>query len=103
MLKAFCYIEIVIKFDRSTVRWDYEPMLCKDYKETGYCGFGDTCKFMHDRSDYKHGWQMDKEFDAGEYEESDEEKYAISDDDDLPRKCGICRGNFKVGICLSLY
>jgi len=80
---------------RSTVRWDYEPMLCKDYKETGYCGFGDTCKFMHDRSDYKHGWQMDKEFDAGEYEESDEEKYAISDDDDLPRKCGICRGNFK--------
>ena len=78
-------------------------MLCKDYKETGYCGFGDTCKFMHDRSDYKHGWQMDKEFDAGEYEESGEEKYAISDDDDLPRKCGICRGNFKVGICLSLY
>ena len=35
---------------RSTVRWDYEPMLCKDFKETGYCGFGDTCKFMHDRS-----------------------------------------------------
>ena len=103
LLKAFCYIEIVIKFDRSTVRWDYEPMLCKDYKETGYCGFGDTCKFMHDRSDYKHGWQMDKEFDAGEYEESDEEKYAISDDDDLPRKCGICRGNFKVGICFPLY
>jgi len=80
---------------RSTVRWDYEPMLCKDYKETGYCGFGDTCKFMHDRSDYKHGWQMDKEFEEGNYEESDEEKYVVSDDDDLPHKCGICRNEFK--------
>ena len=79
---------------RSTVRWDYEPRLCKDYKETGYCGFGDTCKFMHDRSDYKHGWQMDKEFEAGDFEESDEEKYAISDEDDLPHKCGICRNKF---------
>ena len=79
---------------RSTVRWDYEPMLCKDFKETGYCGFGDTCKFMHDRSDYKHGWQMDKEFEEGNYAESDDEKYVVSDDDELPHKCGICRGQF---------
>jgi len=79
---------------RSTVRWDYEPMLCKDFKETGYCGFGDTCKFMHDRSDYKHGWQMDKEFEAGEYEESDEEKYVVSDDEEFPKKCGVCRKVF---------
>jgi RING finger protein 113A len=51
---------------------DYQPDVCKDYKgeleplvgrgleslttffflcciETGYCGFGDTCKFLHDR------------------------------------------------------
>ena len=69
-------------------------MICKDFKETGYCGFGDTCKFMHDRSDYKHGWQMDKEFEAGEYEESDEEKYVVSDDDEFPKKCGVCRKNF---------
>ena len=69
-------------------------MLCKDFKETGYCGFGDTCKFMHDRSDYKHGWQMDKEFEAGEYEESDEEKYVVSDDEEFPKKCGVCRKIF---------
>ncbi len=25
---------------RATVRWDYQPDLCKDYKETGFCGFG---------------------------------------------------------------
>lgn len=25
---------------RTTVRWDYQPDICKDYKETGFCGFG---------------------------------------------------------------
>lgn len=25
---------------RATVRWDYQPDICKDYKETGFCGFG---------------------------------------------------------------
>ena len=34
---------------------DYNPSLCKDYKETGYCGYGDSCKFVHDRGDYKSG------------------------------------------------
>lgn len=28
------------QFLRSTVRWDYQPDICKDYKETGFCGFG---------------------------------------------------------------
>lgn len=26
---------------RSSVRFDYQPDICKDYKETGYCGYGD--------------------------------------------------------------
>ena len=34
---------------------------------------------------------MDKEFEEGNFEESDEEKYVVSDDDDLPHKCGICK------------
>ena len=28
-------------------------------KETGYCGYGDTCIYLHDRSDYKSGFQWD--------------------------------------------
>ncbi|MCO5584136.1 hypothetical protein L7F22_038058 [Adiantum nelumboides] len=47
---------------RWSVRFDYQPDICKDYKETGYCGYGDACKFMHDRGDYKSGWQMDREW-----------------------------------------
>ena len=32
---------------RVTSRFDYQPDVCKDYKDTGFCGFGDTCIFMH--------------------------------------------------------
>ena len=82
---------------RSTVRWDYQPDICKDYKETGFCTFGDSCKFLHDRSDYKHGWQIEREVAEGRYgaSEDDPGKYEISDsDDELPFKCFICKESF---------
>ncbi len=50
-------------FLRTTSRFDYQPDICKDYKETGFCGYGDSCKFLHDRGDYKSGWQMEMEWD----------------------------------------
>lgn len=88
---------------RATVRWDYQPDVCKDYKETGFCGFGDSCKFMHDRSDYKHGWQLEQEWEKqhggvkerkfGQFEEEkkkrgrrNEEELGDSEDDDDPNK-----------------
>ena len=52
---------------RRTIRWDYEPCICKDWNETGFCGFGDSCKFLHDRTDYKHGWQLDREVEDGRH------------------------------------
>uniref|UniRef100_A0A1B6KJG9 RING finger protein 113A n=1 Tax=Graphocephala atropunctata TaxID=36148 RepID=A0A1B6KJG9_9HEMI len=80
---------------RSTVRWDYQPDICKDFKETGYCGFGDSCKFLHDRSDYKFGWQIETDAAAGVVDDEDDSKYEINDDDDnLPFKCFICRNSF---------
>lgn len=41
---------------------DFAPDVCKDYKQTGFCGFGDSCKFLHAREDYAAGWQLDKEW-----------------------------------------
>lgn len=86
---------------RATVRWDYQPDICKDYKETGFCGFGDSCKFLHDRSDYKHGWQLEQEHTAtsshacDDSDDGDDSKYEIhSDDEDLPFRCFICRESF---------
>jgi len=94
---------------RATVRWDYQPDICKDYKETGFCGFGDSCKFLHDRSDYKHGWQLEQDWEKehginkpnerdewrkkkrrkrgqDDNENEDEEEKEDSGDDDDPNK-----------------
>lgn len=84
---------------RATVRWDYQPDICKDFKETGFCGFGDSCKFLHDRSDYKAGWQLEQEHSAAGMRDvesdGDEGKYEIhSDEESLPFKCFICRKSF---------
>ncbi len=45
---------------KRTVVFDYQPNVCKDYKETGFCGFGDSCLYLHDRGDYASGWQQEK-------------------------------------------
>ncbi|KAL3819599.1 hypothetical protein ACJIZ3_005504 [Penstemon smallii] len=93
---------------RVSARFDYQPDICKDYKETGYCGYGDSCKFMHDRGDYKSGWQLEKDWDEKEKErkrkmalrllDDDEEGGSeLSEDDDedaLPFACFICREPF---------
>ncbi|KAF5811515.1 putative transcription factor C3H family [Helianthus annuus] len=92
---------------RVSARFDYQPDICKDYKETGYCGYGDSCKFMHDRGDYKSGWQMEQEWDEAEKarkrklamkgDDDDDEDDDQEDDDDedgLPFACFICRQPF---------
>lgn len=90
---------------------DFAPDVCKDYKQTGFCGFGDSCKFLHAREDYKQGWQLDKEWenvtkgkkvtggtkiasanrDAGE-EDSDDDDAAL---EGIPFACIICRESYK--------
>ncbi|KAF8629159.1 hypothetical protein AX17_005744 [Amanita inopinata Kibby_2008] len=72
---------------------DYQPDVCKDYKETGYCGFGDTCKFLHDRGTYLAGWQLDK---LAENAKKQVEDVSDSDDSDadIPFACLICRKHY---------
>merc|ERR1712224_761708 len=45
---------------RTTCRFDYQPDICKDYKETGFCGFGDSCIYLHDRGNTLAGWQLEQ-------------------------------------------
>lgn len=83
------------------------------WQETGFCGYGDNCKFLHDRGDYKSGWQIDRDWEAqqkakaealqkqmleggvlnsdGEEEDGEENK----EDDGLPWACFICRKPFE--------
>ncbi|WVN84896.1 pre-mRNA-splicing factor CWC24 [Cryptococcus depauperatus CBS 7841] len=74
---------------RTITLMDYQPDVCKDYKETGFCGYGDSCKFLHDRGDYLAGWQLDKlaPEEQGQVQEVDEEE-------DVPFACLICRKPF---------
>eukprot|EP01029_Cantina_marsupialis_P022031 TRINITY_DN5350_c0_g1_i1.p1 TRINITY_DN5350_c0_g1~~TRINITY_DN5350_c0_g1_i1.p1 ORF type:complete len:396 (+),score=120.18 TRINITY_DN5350_c0_g1_i1:128-1189(+) len=95
---------------RTTCRFDYQKDLCKDYYETGYCVFGDTCKFLHDRSDSKSGWELDQEWEDAQKKrdeaikegrdpdeaENDNPYFLGSDDEDedFPFACYICRDEF---------
>eukprot|EP00123_Amoebidium_parasiticum_P017158 comp23734_c0_seq1/m.40937 comp23734_c0_seq1/g.40937 ORF comp23734_c0_seq1/g.40937 comp23734_c0_seq1/m.40937 type:complete len:277 (-) comp23734_c0_seq1:172-1002(-) len=79
---------------RATSRFDYQPDICKDYKETGYCGFGDNCKFLHDRSDYKSGWQLEREWEAGQYAKKEDMTVEEEEEEEIPFACYICREPF---------
>lgn len=100
---------------RMTYVMDFKPDICKDYKDTGYCGYGDACKFVHDRGDYKQGWQLDKDWEQKLQEQkekqaelermekalnSDGEEVDLNADDDeeedetfdgsIPGECQMC-------------
>ncbi|KAA8907454.1 hypothetical protein FN846DRAFT_697481 [Sphaerosporella brunnea] len=85
---------------------DYAPDVCKDYKLTGFCGFGDTCKFLHAREDYAAGWKLDREWEikskggklpdlpgkkmgTGGWKPEEEKK------EEIPFKCVICKDDYK--------
>ena len=53
---------------------------------------------MHDRSDYKHGWQIELEYQKGTYNQEDHEDYEIKDEEQLPFKCLFCRRSFKTPV-----
>jgi RING finger protein 113A len=95
---------------RISCRFDYQPDVCKDYKDSGYCGYGDSCKFLHDRGDYKTGWQLEREYDdqqktkqskklkkRNEEDDDDKGEYYVgsdSEDDGLPFVCLKCKESF---------
>ena len=82
------------KHIRTITLVDYQPDICKSYKETGYCGFGDTCKFLHDRSDYLAGWQLDSLPNSNARRGSDDEEEEEDEEEEVPFACLICRKPF---------
>jgi len=99
---------------RTVTVFDYAADVCKDYKQTGFCGFGDNCKYLHDRDVSARGWQLDKEWeiktkgkknlegtvvasanrDAVEgSEEADAEEEALLEK--IPFACIICKQSYR--------
>ena len=56
---------------------DYGKESCKDFRETGYCTFGDACIFIHDREDLHRS----------------KKKKKVKDDTLEETSCGICQAN----------
>jgi RING finger protein 113A len=103
-------------FVRTTARFDYQPDICKDYKETGFCGFGDSCIYLHDRGNTLSGWQLEEEYEKKKKEEQEKKQkemdlfcLEISKDnmlganqneasgpseDGIPFACFLCRSAF---------
>ena len=75
---------------RSITLMDYQPDVCKPYKDTGFCGYGDSCKFLHDRGDYLAGWQLDKLDPATNQPVQDDGP----EEEEVPFACIICRKGF---------
>lgn len=87
---------------RTTMLTDYQPDVCKDYQKTGYCGYGDSCKFLHIRDDFEGNWKVQKDWEiqSGEEEKHDQEGGTkllggLKDIKDAESKCHICWKDYK--------
>ncbi|KAK3711231.1 RNA-splicing factor [Vermiconidia calcicola] len=91
---------------------DFAPDVCKDYKQTGFCGFGDSCKFLHAREDYKQGWQLDKEWEKAGKKDKKPGTTATNNEDDgldeeekllesIPFACIICKEPYKQPVVVT--
>lgn len=86
---------------RTTLLMDYQPDICKDFQQTGYCGYGDSCKFLHTRDSFKGGWQLNHEWKIDEKGTTEEGGKKIIDLSEVPPKCAICEKEYKSPIVTS--
>lgn len=71
---------------RTTTITDFQPDVCKDFLKTGYCGYGDTCKFLHIRDELRQKVPIRKE-----WETVQTKKKAV---EPLPFKCVLCKNDY---------
>lgn len=75
---------------RSTMVFDFQRDICKDFRDTGFCGYGDSCKFMHSRDDFKAGWKLNTDW---KLEENGKDQ--LDNVKDIPFKCVLCKDDYK--------
>ncbi|EFC50166.1 predicted protein [Naegleria gruberi] len=95
----------VSKSVRVTSRMDYQPDICKDYYETGFCGYGDNCKFAHVREQHVSSIEHSKKWEQEQkkkLEAQSTKDMRAEGEEQVPHACFICKKTFNdpvVTIC----
>ncbi|KAL6940761.1 hypothetical protein ACO0QE_004677 [Hanseniaspora vineae] len=82
-------------YHKVNVLMDYQPDVCKDYKLTGFCGYGDSCKFIHSRDDFIKGTRTNIDWKTGQPRSTQLQSK------DIPSKCAICKKDYSKPIRTS--
>lgn len=76
----------------SSASIDYNPSRCKDFHDSGYCSWGDSCIYAHDRTNYKQGWELDREWEEARRKELEAVRVAAEPQPPtLPPQCAACK------------
>ncbi|KAI8866939.1 hypothetical protein GQ42DRAFT_111090, partial [Ramicandelaber brevisporus] len=94
---------------RLSTRVDYEQNICKDFKLTGYCGYGDSCTFLHDRSTLKVNNKVNPEWEsikqthrqARNIEVKSKETKAAAKAEIVSPECSICNNSYEFPVALE--